>query len=283
MTIRTILAAIIIGFLGFSLCADPVKLGVFPSNDPVKLQQVMDIFAEYLSRQTGDEVSAVITQDYNELAKRLEEGSIDIAWINTLNYVKIKNDLPGIRYLATYMEKNEISGSIMPYYQSYIVSLNESPYAGLDQLENTRFAFTDPGSTSGYAYPNLILRKNGIDPENYFGKVFFLKRHDRVVEALRAGSIDAGAMSDGTYFTAEENYGDILRIIAKSDPIPLDAIVAVEEFPESKMAPYRDALLSMPADHRFCREMKSILGWSAAGFDSRDDGFYDSVREALGL
>ncbi len=283
MTIRTLVTALILGIFGGSLIADPVKLGVFPSNDPAKLQQVMNIFAEYLSETTGDEVSAIITQDYNELTKRLREGSVDIAWINTLNYVKIKNDIPEMRYLATYMEKNEITGAIMPYYQSYIVSLNSSPYSSLDQLEGKRFAFTDPGSTSGYAYPNLLLQKNGIVPEEFFGKIFFLKRHDRVVEALRAGSIDAGAISDGTYFTAEEHYGDILHVIMKSDPIPLDAVVAAEDFPESKMGLYRNALLAMHPDHRFCLEMKSFLGWNAAGFDSRDDGFYDSVREALGL
>lgn len=262
--------------------ADTVKLGIYPSNNPAKLQQVMDVFAAYLEAETGDTVEVIVTRDYNELMRRIQDSSTDIAWLNTLNYVRLKNDLPAIKYISTYVERNEITGSILPFYQSYIVTRNDSGITSLDEGHGKLFAFTDSGSTSGYAFPNMLLRKNGIDPDRFFKKVIFLKKHDRVAEALRKGAIDVGAMSDGTYFTVERKYGDIFRILAKSDPIPLDAIVANETVSEEKVLLYRKALQKMPHDHPFCKNMREILGWSAAGFETRDDSFYDSVRQALG-
>jgi len=242
----------------------------------------MDIFADYLQAETGDTVEAVVTRDYNELMRRIEDRSIDIAWLNTLNYVRLKNDIPGIQYISTYMERNEITGSMLPFYQSYIVTRNDSGITDLGQGRGRLFAFTDNGSTSGYAYPNMLLRKNGIDPDTFFKKVIFLKKHDRVAEALRKGAIDVGAMSDGTYFMVERKHGDIFRVLAKSDPIPLDAIVANDEIAREKVLAYRKALEEMPHDHPFCRNMREVLGWSAAGFETRDDSFYDSARQALG-
>jgi phosphonate transport system substrate-binding protein len=279
--LRLLVVLITVLFLACGAMADTVKIGVFPSNDPAKLQAVMDVLAEYLAENTGDTVEVLVTRDYEELVTRLFDHTVDLAWINTLNYVLVKNALPGVRYMTTYMERNQTTGNILPYYQSYIVTLKDSGIANLKDAKGKRFAFTDMGSTSGYAYPNLLLRKRGIDAHTYFQKVFFLKKHDRVVQALLAGSIDLGAMSDGAYFAAKRTHGERFAILAKSEPIPLDAIVAAEGFPQHKAAAYRKALESMPPDHAFCKAMREVLGWSAAGFETRGDAFYDSVREAL--
>ena len=71
------------------------------------------------------------------------------------------------------------------------------------------------------------------------------------------------------------------RIIEKSDPIPLDAIVAPENIPEDNISLYQKILTSMPLDHPFNAAMKQNLGWNAAGFDVKNDHFYNAMREAL--
>jgi phosphonate transport system substrate-binding protein len=258
--------------------ADEIKLAIFPSNDPAKLHAVMRVLGDYLAARTGDAVTTVVTRDYAELQQRVRERSVDIAWVNTLNYVRLISDVPSARYLATYMERNETTGRITPYYQAYIVAPRSGGIADLDGIRGKRFAFTDRASTSGFAFPNHMLKSRGIDPERDFAHVVFLKRHDRVAEALLHGAVDAGAMSDGTYFTARRAHGDALRILAKSAPIPLDAIVASGSLDAAKAEAVKRALLEMPPDHPFCRAMREILGWNAAGFAVRDDGFYDSVR-----
>jgi ABC-type phosphate/phosphonate transport system substrate-binding protein len=137
--------------LAICLCLAPgasaqtVKIGVFPSNDPAKLQECMDILAGYLSGATGDTVEVLVTRDYGELTARLAEQSVDLAWINTLNYVRAKHDLPGIRYLTTYMERNEVTGVTQPFYQSYIVTTSNSGLKSLDQAGGMRFALQTRG------------------------------------------------------------------------------------------------------------------------------------------
>jgi phosphonate transport system substrate-binding protein len=124
-----------------------------------------------------------------------------------------------------------------------------------------------------------MLAERGIDPERDFANVVFLKRHDRVVEALLAGAVDAGAISDGTYFTAIRAHGDALRILAQSEPIPLDAIVSSGTLDEGTIARVKAALLAMPPDAPFCHAMRTTLGWTAAGFAERGDRFYDPIRK----
>ncbi len=261
--------------------ADNIKFGIFPSNDPAKLIRVMDVLGNYLQETTGEQLEMIVTRDYDELLERLKNHSLDFAWINTLNYIRAKAALPSIRYVTTYVEKNTSTGTIRPYYQSYIVTLADNSISTMEQARNTRFAFTDPGSTSGYAYPKRLLHDMGIEPAEYFKKVFFLKRHDRVAQALFSGAIDVGAMSDGTYYTNQTQDGKQLTILAQSAPIPLGAIVANTHLAKEKVELYRRVLTAMPSNHAFCQAMQSIIGWPAAGFTSRNDAFYDSARTAL--
>ncbi len=261
-----------------SASAAEVRLGIFPSNDPAKLYAVMRVLGDYLAAETGDTYTPVVTRDYDELAQRVRDRTVDIAWVNTLNYVRLASDVPSARYLVTYMERNENTGKVTPFYQSYVVATTASGIATLDGIRGKRFAFTDRASTSGYAVPHRMLADHGIDPDADFASVVFLKRHDRVVEALLAGAVDAGAISDGTYFSARRAHGDALRILARSEPIPLDAIVSSGSLPADTVAKVKAALLRMGGQDPFCAAMRTTLGWNAAGFAERDDRFYDPVR-----
>lgn len=267
--------------LSVNTYAETYKLAVYPSNDPKKLIVPMKIMAEYLSRNSNDQFVAVVTRDYDELSERLRNKTVQLAWINPVNYIKLKAENPSLNYVATYMEKSYETGQIHPYYKSYIISLKSSGIKTISDAKNKIFAFTDPGSTSGYAFPNMMLLNQNIVPDTFFHKVFFLKKHDRVIEALVRGSIDAGAVSDGTYYTAVKKHGDIFYIIARSDPIPLDPIVAPDNVPKEKILLYQQILKDMPVNHAFNQSMKENLGWYSAGFDVKSDEFYDSMRKAL--
>jgi len=155
--------------------ADSYKLAVYPSNHPQKLIVPMKIMAEYLSQESGDKFIAVVTRDYAELSERLKDKSIQLAWINPINYIKMKSINPTLKYVATYMEKNNETGKITPYYESFIISLKSSHIKTVFDAENKKFAFTDPGSTSGYAFPNMMLLSKDIVPDTFSRKYFSLK------------------------------------------------------------------------------------------------------------
>ncbi len=261
--------------------ADTYKLAIYPSNHPQKLIIPMKLMAEYLTQESGDKFIAVVTRDYAELSERLKNKYVQLAWINPINYIKMKAENPTLQYVATYMEKNNETGKVTPYYESLIISLKSSHIKTIFDAENKKFAFTNQGSTSGYAFPQMMLLNKKIIPDTFFQKVFFLKKHDRVIEALVKGSIDIGAVSDGTYFSAIKKHGNIFTIIEKSKPIPLDPIMASDSVSIKKILLYQQILKAMPENHPFNQSMKENLGWNAAGFDVKDDQFYDSIRRAL--
>ena len=113
--------------------AAELKLAVYPSNDPAKLVIPMRVLADYLSEKSGSHVSAVVTRDYDELQQRLKDKTVDIAWINPVNYIKMKATTPSLKYIATYMEKNPDTNEITPYYQSYIITRKSSGILSLQQ------------------------------------------------------------------------------------------------------------------------------------------------------
>ncbi len=261
--------------------ARDIALGTFPSNASEKVGKALAPLAEYLSEQTGDNVRLIISSDYDELLRRLEDGSVDLAWIGATGYVRAREMQPNLRYLATYQEWEKTGKTAIPYYRSYIVTRKDSSLVDLASMRGTRFAFTDKGSTSGYTYPVFMFSAQGIFPERYFGKMFFLRRQDKVVEALVAGSIDAGAMSDGAYENGVRKYGDVFRILFRSEEIPLDAIVASPNMEEETSLRYQAALTSLPKDSPVLLAISEHLGWPAAGFVVKNDAFYDPLRRAL--
>lgn len=255
--------------------------GVFPSSDPQKVNNALFRLSEYLSLATGDDFSVVVTKDYDELLIRMREGSIDLACLNTVSYIKLRKDVPGIKYLATLMEKNGDDGSVSGYYRSYIISLKDRGLSSIKDLEGGTFAFVSKNSTSGYVYPKHTLKKMGIDPSDFFNKIFYLNRHDRVVKSLMAGSIDAGAVSEGMYRNAVENFGDVFDVLAVSEPIPFDLLVGDKNFPSDKVENYRRALLQISLDDEAIKDVQKDLGWSVAGFGVLDESFYDRAEEII--
>lgn len=268
-------------FCATVLYAQHFTFGLYPSNTPDKISSAFLPFTQYLTEKTGDTYELIITRDYSELAQRLENKTLDFAWLGSKNYIDIKQNVKDLQYITTYMEQEKFTRQVTPYYRAFIVTLKKNNLTTLQMLKNKRFAFTDRLSTSGYAYPNKILKDNNIDYQNYFSKYFFLKKHDRVIEALVNNSIDAGAISDGTYYAAVEKYGDIFHIIKQSDKIPLDVIVGSSTIDKIQIDKLADILKTIDMNSKALEGIKEHLGWNAAGFDARNKELYDVLQKAL--
>ncbi|AOO65692.1 phosphate/phosphite/phosphonate ABC transporter substrate-binding protein [Sulfurospirillum halorespirans] len=263
-----------------TLSAKEYTFATYPSNTPAKITQALTPLMEYLSAQSGDTFKLVVTKDYEELTRRIEEKSVDFAWVNTKNFVLLKEKIPSLHYLVTYLEHSK-SGQITPYYQSFIVAMKDANITSLEGAQGKHFAFTDKESTSGYAYPMIIFEEHHINPYTFFQKVFFLKKHDKVIEALMSHSIEVGAISDGTYYNALEKYGDRLTILATSEPIPLDAIVASANVSLKESQRIAHLLENIPLDAPSNKAFEEHLGWASAGFVKKDEHFYETFKRTL--
>ncbi|MBS98942.1 MAG: phosphate/phosphite/phosphonate ABC transporter substrate-binding protein [Oceanospirillaceae bacterium] len=257
-------------------------LATYPFGDAKRIHSAFTPLAMYLEQRLETPIRLVVTRDYGELADRLNNGTIDLAWIGSANYVNTLEDPVPPTYIATYRERSKESGELQAFYRAAIITLQSAPYQTLEALKGTRFGFTDPDSTSGHAYPRMMLAQQQIVPEDFFSETYFLGTHLGVVEALLAGSIHAGAVSDGTYYNAVAEHPGTFRVLTWSDPIPLDAFVAAPSLSEKRVEQVRQALLSIGADdHPVNRSIRDHLNWPAAGFEQRSADFYRPLLEAL--
>ncbi|HOO62439.1 MAG TPA: phosphate/phosphite/phosphonate ABC transporter substrate-binding protein [Synergistaceae bacterium] len=252
----------------------------YPTNDPARVYAAFRVLGEFVAEETGWDVRVVVTRNYEEMQRRLLDGSVDFAIVSPSAYVRFSSRFS---YVATYAEWNEKKGALTPYYRSVIISLKESPVMELRDLKGKNFGFTDRESTSGHRIPRLMLHAADMEPESFFGNFFYLGRHDAVIQALLAGSIEGGAVSDGTLENAISRYGDRFRVLAVSDPIPLDAVVASPSVSEEHRELLCRTLLSISPDSPSMRALQEHLGWPAAGFVELEDAFYNSLRAAFDL
>ncbi len=252
----------------------------YPTNDPARVYAAFRVLGEFVAGETGWDVRVVVTRNYEEMQRRLLDGSVDFAIVSPSAYIRFASR---VSYVATYAEWNEKKGALTPYYRSMIISLKESPVMELRDLKGRNFGFTDRESTSGHRIPRLMLGAADMEPETFFGNFFYLGRHDAVIEALLAGSIEGGAVSDGTLENAISRYGDFFRILAVSDPIPLDAVVASPSVSEEHRELLCRTLLSISPDSPSMRALQEHLSWHAAGFVELEDAFYNPLRSVFDL
>jgi len=81
-----------------------------------------------------------------------------------------------------------------PYYYSTILVRGDSKIHNLAQLKGKRIAFVDQKSASGFLYPQVLFKKQKIDPLKYFSEITYSGNHEKSVALLADGKVDAVAV-----------------------------------------------------------------------------------------
>lgn len=243
-------------------------LATIPWRSADVLREIYTPLIDLLDRKLGWKVRLVVTRDYAELNQRLHEGFADIGVIGPKGYVDAKLADPGLRYLATAKRPQD-------HYFSLIITRKGSGLATAQDCRGRSFAFTDRDSASGYLYPRILLHRAGVDADTDLGKVFLLEKHDKVFDAVARGRVDAGGVSITAWDDAVARNGDVYRIIARSAPIPRNALVAANHMSAEDFQRLQAVLREAEQDADFRANSTTLTGFSV-----RDDSFYDVVREA---
>lgn len=227
-----------------------------------------------VAQEIGFEAQINIVSDYDALGLALLSGTIDIGWFSPLAYVmtKIKGE---IIPLVTPVVNRESS------YEGYIIARKDLGVNSLDDLQGLRFGFVDPQSASGYLYPASRLSEQGLTPERFFSEMVFLGNHQRVINAVLEGVVDAGA----TYSEAIDNAAlrgvrlDEIIIVEKSKPIPKDAIAARGNLGEDIIKKVKQSFINVSEnDARYAEFMKNT---AINGFVEANDAEYEGLRTIL--
>jgi phosphonate transport system substrate-binding protein len=254
--------------------AQVLKVGLIPSEDSrAMLAQSKDIL-DALEKNMGMKVQGFVATDYNGVIEALRAKHLDIAYLGPFSYVLATTVTPVEAFVIA-----ETAKAGRTYYHSQIITLKTSGIKTLDDLKGRNFAFVDPASTSGYAFPLAGLLKAGIEPKRDFKNVIFTGAHDANAIAVANGKVDAATIADRILDAAIAKghiKADQIHVVWRSAPIPESPMVWRKDLPDDLKAKIKAGFLSI-----------KDLNWSDQGklngFRETSDAAYDVVRETAKL
>lgn len=267
----------------FALCLSlfatkNITFGSPPFQDPTIVHRAHKPLMDFLEKRLEIKINHLVSKDYNNLVTLMENGEIDLATYPSGLYVKAKQQMPELHYIATMLLKDS-DGKLTDHYRGVIAVAGDSSIRNLFMIKGKRIGFTDKRSSSGYVYPMLHLMEKGIDPDKDFAGVFMLKKHNKVIEALMKGLIDVGATYEASIVETNRKIPNSLSIISKTPEIPFDAIAASPDLDDSLVKKLQKAFLEFkPTPTKW--DQINVSKTSPQGFSLRSDSFYDIVRHA---
>jgi len=241
-----------------------LNMVVIPADDELSTQERYQPFIDYIEAGIGMPVNLISAADYAVVVEAMKYGHADIARFGPMNYVQATEEAEVEPLVVAYKKNNG-----QPFYNSVIISRSD-----LEDLNGATFAYVDPGSASGYGVPSVYIRDNGIE----LGEILFAGSHPAVIEAVKNGSVDAGAVADNRWFTALLEGAvttDTVKVFATSDPIP-NTLWAVQSDMDPELR--KDLLITfqnMPED------LVYALGTGESRFVIAYDADYDVMRDVL--
>lgn len=247
--------------------------GFNPFTAPQVIRENYTPIVEGIAKKLGLQPRVIIVSDYDSLGRSLLNGTIDIGWFSPFAYVSAKNK-GEITPLVTTIVNGNAS------YHGYIIARKDKAFQSIDDLQGKRFAFVDKQSASGYVYPKAMLMEQGKNPDTFFAETVFLGSHNRVIDAVLDGTVDAGA----TYSEAMESargYGlavHNLVIIKQTEAIPKDVIAGRPGLDQQLLASLQQVFIETTDKTSALAALMKKTGLN--GFIEAQDQVYDVIRKA---
>lgn len=233
---------------------DDIYVGINPFTSPDRINELYTPILEDVFKPLGKRVRIIIPESYDAIYDLLSTGRIDCAWLSPLAYVSAKE-----RCKIEPLVSPQVNGAAK--YKGLIIS---KAHSGLKALKGAKFAFVDEKSASGYLYAKAFLEENRI--YDTISEIKFLGSHDKVIEAVNSGEVDAGA----TYDEALESYGEKanIQVIHQTENIPKDVIALNRHSNLIDLDAVKEALV----------RYKGVNQANITGFEETSDAGYDVVR-----
>lgn len=160
----------------------PIKVLFVPSVDAAEIIAGGEILAATLKEATGLEFEVSVPTSYAATIEEMCASPTDtIGFIPGLGYV-LANQLCGVDVAAKAIRFG------YDWYAAMVVVQRDSDIQSLEDLDGKKWAYPDPGSTSGYLYPLYMFQQAGITP----GETLEAGGHTGVIRAVYNGEADFG-------------------------------------------------------------------------------------------
>ena len=268
--IAALSAFVVAAFACGSLSAAPLRVGMIPDAGATQLSvEDKAPLRAYLEKMTGQSVELVIPTNYNATVEGLGNGSLDVAYLGGLTYLKAHARY-GVVPLVQRVEDQR--------FHALLITQASAPIHSLQDLKGKRFAFGDINSTSGHMFPYLAMSEAGVDPDKDI-TFRYTGSHAATIKAVEAGAVDAGA-TDETVFKQMTSDGKAdptkLRVFYTTQPFVDYVWVARKGLPGPEQASIGKAFTALQAGRPEDDKILAIL--RGTHFVPADDAEYDQVR-----
>jgi phosphonate transport system substrate-binding protein len=231
-----------------------------------------------LFRLVGDrmnlDIDFIQRGTYAETNKLLKQRKVDIAFVCSGPYVQGHADF-GMEIIAVPVSQGKRN------YHSYFIVNRNSAIQNVSQLRNKIFAYTDPGSNTGYLVATYYLAEQNERPESYFKETFFTFSHDNSIKAVAEGLADGASVHSIIWEflnIVNPELTSRTRIIEKSSPYGMPPIVVHPLMEEEKKERLRTLFFTLHEDQEGIEILNSML---IDRFEPGNDAEYSAVREML--
>ena len=251
---------------------DEITFGVIPVASSRNMSDSFGSLTDHLAKNLGIKVKLQVAGDYAGVITGMQHGHIDLAYYGPKSYCEAANRA-GAEALVVEVGESGVAG-----YHGYIISKKGSGLKTIESLKDTKWAFTDPHSTSGTLVPTVYFNDMQIDPEQYFSKVIYSGSHEASILSVKAGKVDAASTNDLDF---DRGLGrqwakDDFNIIWTSDLIPGAPMAVRSDLPESLKVAIKNAFLSY-------HDAEGLKKLKISGYVPADDTLYNGVRKLIAL
>ena len=271
------------------------NIGVLGGENAQDRLTANECLAEYTAEALGLERDAVrifTPADYNGVIQGLLGGTLDMAWLGASSYAAVH--LQDSDAVEPVLIKVNLDGSTG--YHSIGFARADRGITSLKDMQEKRFGFGDPNSTSGYLIPSIeIPQITGATMEDgdYFGEVVFTGGHEQTIVAVANGDVDGGvtwsdgqgAWEDGYNSGALRKASDAgivdmndLVEIWRSKVIPEGPIVLRSALPEEVKATMTELVDGLYERDRDCAY--GVSAGESLGFQPVTHEMYESIVAA---
>ncbi|WP_243026771.1 PhnD/SsuA/transferrin family substrate-binding protein [Thermus albus] len=192
-------------------------------------QEPYRVFLQGWGRALGLRVEVFGRRTYAEVLEVLRQGEAHLGFLCTL--------AAGLGVDKGFVEPILESDALFPY-QSVVVVRKADPYVALQDLRGRPFAFTDPLSNTGHAWPRILASGLG---EDFFSRAFFTYSHDRALVAVLQGLAEGAAVDRIRYETLGLRG---LRVLASGPKDPAPPVVVPAGLPPEEKERWVASLLA---------------------------------------
>jgi len=269
MIMILVLPAIFVG----TIASAEIKFAILPRLSPTELYTMFKPLQEYLTQETGEQVSLVITKDFAEFIRSVEEGRVDLAFANPLIYVQLRKRAD-IKPLV--MSSEPLAGA---KFRGIIIARKDSAITGIEDLKGKKLSFVDDSSLAGYLAQMLLLHNAGMDIHKDFIMLPFAKKHDKVAYSVLIKRADAGGIREDDFEKLKYPVDNKqLKVVAYTDYFPNWPVFSAPSLKTETANKIQAALLKLTSKSPF--DKKILESAKLEGFIAVKDRDYDGLRKA---